>query len=89
MGSGIAPVPQLIDKGFHVSIGTDSAASNNNLDMFEEVRLAALIHKGVHQDPTLIPAETAFKMGTRWGAEAVFLSTVGSLEVGKGLFYCS
>lgn len=83
LGSGIAPVPQLIDKGFHVSIGTDSAASNNNLDMFEEVRLAALIHKGVHQDPTLIPAETAFKMGTRWGAEAVFLSTVGSLEVGK------
>jgi len=83
LGSGIAPVPKLIEKGFHVSIGTDSTASNNNLDMFQEVRLAALIHKGLLQDPTVVPAEVALKMGTSWGAEALFLDHVGSLEKDK------
>jgi 5-methylthioadenosine/S-adenosylhomocysteine deaminase len=83
LGSGIAPVPRLLEKGIRVSIGTDSTASNNNLDMFQEVRLAALIHKGIHQDPTVVPAETALKMGTAWGAEALFLDHVGTLEVGK------
>lgn len=83
LGSGVAPIPKLLAKGFHVSIGTDSAASNNNLDMFQEVRLAALLHKGVHQDPTALPADIAFKMGTSWGAEAVFLPQIGSLSKGK------
>jgi 5-methylthioadenosine/S-adenosylhomocysteine deaminase len=82
LGSGIAPIAKLLEKGMHVSIGTDSAASNNNLDMFQEVRLAALIHKGALQDPLAVPAHTALQMGTRWGAESVFLKNVGSLSVG-------
>lgn len=81
LGSGIARLPKLLEKGLHVSIGTDSAASNNNLDMFQEVRLAALIHKGNNQNPTAIPAHIALKMGTSWGAESVFLNNVGTIEV--------
>ncbi|GGK24581.1 5-methylthioadenosine/S-adenosylhomocysteine deaminase [Caldalkalibacillus thermarum] len=83
LGSGIALVPKLLERGFRLSIGTDSAASNNNLDMFQEVRLAALIHKGVNQDPTVVPAQVALKMGTRWGAECAFVPHVGALEPGK------
>lgn len=83
LGSGIARIPDLLREGFHVSIGTDGAASNNNLDMFQEVRLAALLHKGSRQDPTVIPSETALAMGTRFGAECVFLDQIGSLEVGQ------
>lgn len=83
LGSGIARVPELIEQGLHVSIGTDSVASNNNLDMFQEVRLAALIHKGHEHNPLVIPAKQALKMGTRWGAEALFLPQIGSLEAGK------
>jgi 5-methylthioadenosine/S-adenosylhomocysteine deaminase len=83
LGSGIAAVPRLLEKGFHLSIGTDSVASNNNLDMFQEVRLAALIHKGVAKDPTVVPAEVALKMGTSWGAESIFLPNVGVIEARK------
>jgi 5-methylthioadenosine/S-adenosylhomocysteine deaminase len=82
LGSGIARLPALLEKGFHVAIGTDSSASNNNLDMFQEVRMAALIHKGACNDPTVVPAEIALKMGTRWGAEALFIKQLGSLEAG-------
>src|SRR5690606_22015548 len=83
LGSGVAAVPRLLDKGFHISVGTDSAASNNHLDMFQQLRLAALIHKGVNQDPTVVPARTALAMGTRWGGESLFLAHIGSLENGK------
>lgn len=84
LGSGIAPIPEMLKKGLHVSLGTDSAASNNNLDLFEEMRLAALIHKGYKEDPVLIPATTAMKMATIYGAEALFIDQhTGSLEVGK------
>ncbi|MCF6093341.1 amidohydrolase [Microaerobacter geothermalis] len=83
LGSGIAPVPRMLEKGISVSLGTDSAASNNNLDLFEEIRLAALIHKGVSHDPTVIPASVALKMGTIYGAESIFIQDIGSLEVGK------
>lgn len=84
LGSGIAPVPQMLKRGIDVSLGTDSAASNNNLDMFEEMRLAALIHKGASMDPLAVPAESALKMATISGAKAVFLGErTGSLEIGK------
>ncbi len=84
LGSGIAPIGRMMEKGIRPSLGTDSAASNNNLDMLEEVRLAALIHKGVHEDPEVVSATTALKMGTLYGAEALFLEDqIGSLEVGK------
>ena len=56
LGSGIAPVPDLLKRGVTVGLGTDGAASNNNLDMLEEMRLATLLHKGSRMDPTLISA---------------------------------
>lgn len=82
LGSGIAPIPTMLKKGIRPSLGTDSAASNNNLDMMEEMRLVALIHKGASQDPTAVSASTALRMATRYGAEAIFLSDLGLLEPG-------
>lgn len=84
LGSGVARVPEMLDRGITVSLGTDSAASNNNLDMFEEMRLAALIHKGANQDPLAVSAASALQMATISGAKSVFLSEItGSLEIGK------
>ncbi|UVI32433.1 amidohydrolase [Paenibacillus spongiae] len=71
LASGVARVPQLLKAGVTVSLGTDSAASNNNLDLFDEIRLAALIHKGVSGDPTAVPASEALKLGTVYGARAL------------------
>jgi 5-methylthioadenosine/S-adenosylhomocysteine deaminase len=74
----------MLARGIRPSLATDSAASNNNLDLLEEIHLAAMIHKGANQDPLAVPAITALKMGTIYGAEALFLNDqVGSLEVGK------
>ncbi len=84
LGSGIAPIPQMLKKGIRPALATDGAASNNNLDLWEEIQLAALIHKGFHQDPTVIPAREALRMGTSYGAEALFLEKeIGTLEIGK------
>ncbi len=83
LGSGTAPVAKLLEKGVPVGLGTDSAASNNNLDMLEEMRLAALLPKGLLENPTVVPAETALKMATINGADALFLSNeVGILKKG-------
>lgn len=82
LASGVARVPELLGAGVKVSLGTDGAASNNNLDMFEEMRLAALIHKGVSGDPTAVPAPEALLMATEYGAESIFLSQVGRLAAG-------
>lgn len=84
LGSGIAPIPQMLEAGIRPALGTDGPASNNNLDMLEEIRLAALIHKGVHRDPQAVPAPVALRMGTLYGAEALFLEDrIGTLEPGK------
>ncbi|HEX7063780.1 MAG TPA: amidohydrolase [Bacillales bacterium] len=84
LGSGVAPVPKMLEKGVTVSLATDSSASNNNLDLFEELRQVALLHKGIHNDPTLISADQALRMATVEGADAVWLKDqIGSLEVGK------
>ena len=84
LGSGIAPVAKMLQLGAAVGIGTDGTASNNDLDMFEEVRLAALLAKGVSGDPTALPARDALAMATRIGARALHLGDVtGSLERGK------
>lgn len=83
LGSGIAPVPDLLTRGITVGLGTDGAASNNNLDMMEEMRLAALLHKGSRMDPTAITAQQALAMATRESAKAVFLDDVGTVEAGK------
>lgn len=82
LASGVARVPELLKAGVTVSLGTDGPASNNNLDMFEEMRLAALIHKGVSGDPTAVPAGEALRMATEYGAKSIFLDRVGRLEVG-------
>jgi len=81
-GAGVAPVPALLAAGVQVGLGTDGAASNNDLDMWEEMRLAALIHKGVAADPTVMPAATALYIATRGGALAVGMKETGALQVG-------
>ena len=84
LGSGIAPIPKIMQSGVNVALGTDGCASNNNLDMVEEMRLAALIHKGKQHNPELITAREALAMATINGAKALGLDQVtGSLEVGK------
>ncbi|MCM3040107.1 amidohydrolase [Paenibacillus motobuensis] len=82
LASGVARVPELLKAGVTVSLGTDGPASNNNLDMFEEIRLAALIHKGVSGDPTAVPALEALRMGTEYGAKSLYLDTTGKLAAG-------
>lgn len=82
LASGVAKVPQMLKAGVVVSLGTDSSASNNNLDMFEEMRLAALIHKGVSGDPTAVPALEALRMGTLYGARSLYLENLGTLAAG-------
>ena len=84
LGAGIAPVARMLALGVDVGIGTDGPASNNDLDMFEELRLAALLAKGVSGDPTAVPARDALAMATRLGARAMHLDHItGSLEPGK------
>jgi 5-methylthioadenosine/S-adenosylhomocysteine deaminase len=84
LGSGVAPVAKMIELGVNVGIGTDGAASNNDLDMFEEMRLAAFLAKGISGDPTAIPARRALAMATCQGARAMHLGDItGSLEAGK------
>jgi 5-methylthioadenosine/S-adenosylhomocysteine deaminase len=84
LASGFCPVSQLVDKGINVSIGTDGAASNNDLDMFSEMKQAALLAKAVAQNASAVPAHTALEMATINGAKALGIDNVtGSLEKGK------
>lgn len=84
LASGFAPVQKMLEMGLNVGIGTDGPASNNDLDMFEEIRLAAFLAKSVSSDPTALPAHIALSMATRLGAEALHISDItGSLEPGK------
>jgi len=84
LASGVAPINRMLEIGLNVGIGTDGAASNNDLDMFEEIRLASFLQKGVSGDPTTLPARESLLMGTRLGAQAMHMGDItGSLEVGK------
>lgn len=84
LASGFAPVPAMLEAGLNVGVGTDGPASNNDLDMFEELRLASFIAKAVSGDPTALPARETLAMATRLGARALHLGHLtGSLEVGK------
>jgi 5-methylthioadenosine/S-adenosylhomocysteine deaminase len=84
LASGAAPVSSMLSAGLNVGIGTDGPASNNDLDMFEEIRLAAFLAKGITGDPTTVPASTALTMATRLGAKAMHMDHLtGSLEPGK------
>jgi len=84
LASGIAPVPQMMDIGVKVGIGTDGTASNDDLDIIGEISTAAKIHKGYMKNPTVLNAKEALLMATRWGAEVVRLGDIiGSLEIDK------
>jgi cytosine/adenosine deaminase-related metal-dependent hydrolase len=83
LGSGIANIPKYLNKGISVSLGADGAPCNNNLSIFNEMRLAALIQKPIHS-ATVMDAKTVFKLATIEGAKALHLQNeIGSIEVGK------
>jgi len=84
LASGVAPVPEMLSKDVAVGLGTDGAASNNDLNMWEEMDTAAKLHKVISGDPKTLPAEQAFEMATIRGARALHLDKItGSLETGK------
>jgi 5-methylthioadenosine/S-adenosylhomocysteine deaminase len=84
LASGVADVMGMLDAGIAVGVGTDGQASNNDQDLFEEIRLAALLPKGITRDPTALPARQAMIMATLGGARALGMEgSIGSLEVGK------
>ncbi len=84
LASGFCPVAKCLDAGINVALGTDGAASNNDLDMFGEMRTAALLAKGVSGDASAVPAKTALKMATLNGAKALGIDHItGSLSIGK------
>jgi 5-methylthioadenosine/S-adenosylhomocysteine deaminase len=84
LASGFAPVSEMVASGLNVGLGTDGPASNNDLDMFEEMRLASFVAKATMGDPTALPARSALAMATISGAKALHLdSMIGSIEAGK------
>ena len=83
LGSGFAPIPRMLELGINVALGTDGAASNNNLNMFEEMHLASVIHNGYTLDPVIMKPETVLSMATLNGASVQGRPDTGSLEVGK------
>ena len=84
LANGIAPVQELLEDGVNVSLGTDGAASNNNLNLFEEMHLAALLQKWLRRDAEALPARQVLRMATIDGARALGMDReIGSLEVGK------
>ncbi len=84
LASGVAPVSRMLAAGLDVGLGTDGAASNNRLDLFEEMRLAALLAKVAENDATAVDAAQAFTMATLGGARVIGLGAhIGSIEVGK------
>ena len=84
LGSGFADMPRLVNLGINVCLGTDGAASNNDLDMLGEMQSAAFLAKGLHQDPTVFHAPQILRMATLHGAKALGLEKeIGSLEKNK------
>lgn len=88
LGSGFARIPEALAAGVNVALGTDGCASNDNLNMFEEMHLAALVHKGRLGDPTVLPAWDVLDMATKNGARALGRSDTGELAVGKKADLC-
>jgi 5-methylthioadenosine/S-adenosylhomocysteine deaminase len=84
LSSGIAPIPKMLAAGIKVTLGTDGAASNNDLDILSEISTTAKVHKTISNDPTALDAKTALLMATRWGAEVLGIGDItGSIEKGK------
>ena len=88
LGSGFARVARAMELGVNVALGTDGTASNDNLDMFEEMHLASLIHKGVANDPTVLSPWDVIEMATRNGAKALGRDDIGEIAVGKKADLC-
>ncbi|MCM3713557.1 amidohydrolase [Alkalihalobacillus oceani] len=82
LGSGIAPVKEMLERGIRVSFGTDSVAANNTLDLFEELRIGNLLQKGSYQDATALSAGTTLELATINGAEALQFPELGKLKAG-------
>ncbi len=82
LGSGFAPIPKYLQMGFNVALGTDGAASNNNLNMFEEMHLAGIVHNGYLNNATAMSADTVLKMATENGAALQGRECCGKIEVG-------
>ena len=83
LGSGFAPIQKAVDRGVNVALGTDGSSSNNNVNMFEEIHLASVIHNGFTGDTTIMKPETVIRSATLGGAIAQGRPDTGSLEVGK------
>ncbi|MBR6328978.1 MAG: amidohydrolase family protein, partial [Lachnospiraceae bacterium] len=84
LGNGFAPIQKMLDAGINVCLGTDGAASNNSLNLFHELSLMALIHKGTGKTPQCISAQEGFAMATINGAKALGMEKItGTIEVGK------
>ena len=82
LGSGVAQVPKMLEVGVNVALGTDGVSSNNNADLFEEIKLAAMLHKGVSRDPMVVTAHQALEMATVNAARALYRNT-GVVAPGK------
>jgi 5-methylthioadenosine/S-adenosylhomocysteine deaminase len=90
LASGIAPVPAMLRHGINVGLGSDGAASNNRLDLFQEMRQAALLAKVGSLDARAVPAHVALSMATLGGARALGLDgLIGSIEIGKRADLCA
>jgi len=83
LASGIAPLKKMLEKGITVGLGTDGVANNNNMSLFHEMRLAALLQKGIHGDATAIPVKQVLSMATVQGAKALKLQKIGQIAVGN------
>ena len=83
LASGVSPVPAMVANGVKVGLGTDGAASNNTLDLLRDMQLAALLHKGIIGDPTVLPARTMLEMVTINGAQLLGLENIGTLTEGR------
>lgn len=88
LGSGFARIADAQRAGVRIALGTDGCASNDNLNMFEEMHLAALLHKGIAQDPTVLPAGDILDMATVNAARAIGRADTGLIEVGKRADLC-
>ena len=83
LGNGVARLPEMLEAGVRLSLGTDSVASNNTLDLFEEIKTGTIVHRGVRHDAAAVRASTVLDIATRRGAEAVGFPETGALEAGR------